>query len=157
MTVKKRFCSRVTTNSSATLWGALLACGFFIGANGCRETEGVAVYPVRGIVLYRGEPAAGAKVVIYATDRDDPRIPFPTGVVQPDGSFQLTSYEANDGAPAGDYRVTVVWPEPIPAGVNAETYSPRDRLGGRYAEPEKSGLEATVTEGENVLEPFDLN
>jgi hypothetical protein len=124
--------------------------------SGCRDSGQVAVHPVSGKVMHRGEPAVGAKVVLYAVDRQDPTIPFPTGVVESDGSFRLTSYQESDGAPAGKFRVAVSWPEPIPAGENAETFSPRDRLRDRYSNPEKSGLEVTIVRGENVLEPFEL-
>lgn len=124
---------------------------------GCGDSGNrVDVHPVSGKVLHRGGPATGAKVVLYATERPDSTTPFPSAVVQPDGSFTLTSYTVGDGAPAGKYKVTVVWPEPIPPGVHAESHSPADRLGGRYSNPDQSKLEVTVTEGENELEPFNL-
>ena len=131
--------------------------GWFILFGGCGESNNrVAVYPVRGKVIYRGEPAAGAKVVLYAVEPRDSNTPIPEGEVQEDGAFRLTSYEEGDGAPAGRYKATVVWNEPIPPGMHAESFSPRDRLGGRYSDPNRSGLTATVTEGNNVLEPFEL-
>jgi hypothetical protein len=114
------------------------------------------VHPVRGQVFYRGTPAEGAKVVLYDTNRQDATTPFPTDVVQADGTFRLTSYEEGDGAPAGTYKATVIWLEPIPEGVNREMYSPADRLGGLYSNPERSPFEVTIVEGVNELEPFEL-
>lgn len=136
---------------------SLLLC-LAVGATaGCGESEDqFAVHPVRGEVTYRGKPAEGAKVVFYATERRSDRLPFPTGDVQEDGRFELTSYKQGDGAPSGTYNVAITWPEPIPAGANKEVYSPRDRLRGRYAKPEESGLQAVVAEGENTLQPFRL-
>ena len=133
--------------------GAVLA----LSALGCGNSDDrVAVYPVRGTAFYRGAPAEGAKITLYDVDRKDATIPFPSGEVQPDGTFRLTSYQAGDGAPASTYKVTVIWREPMPEGVNPEMYSPADRLGGRYSDPERSTLEVTVTKGDNVLEPFQL-
>jgi hypothetical protein len=124
---------------------------------GCGKKNGIAVYPVKGTVRHAGAPAAGAKVVLYAIDRQDATIPFPTGIVQSDGSFTLTSYSEGDGAPAGAYNVAVEWHEPIPAGTNRETFTPHDRLRGKFANPERSNLKATVEAGDNELPPFELN
>lgn len=125
---------------------------------GCGGSDQIAVHPVSGKVLVEGQPAAGATVVFYATDIEirGPHTPIPKAEVQPDGSFRLTSFGEGDGAPLGTYNVTIEWREPIPEGVNREMHTPRDRLGGKYANPEQSGLEATVAEGANVLEPFAL-
>jgi hypothetical protein len=124
---------------------------------GCGKHTTVSVYPVQGTVRYSGAPASGAKVVLYATDRHDATIPFPTGIAQSDGSFKLSSYKDGDGAPAGTYNVAIEWLEPIPAGVNREMFTPSDRLHGKYANPERSNLKVTVEEGRNDLPPFDLN
>jgi hypothetical protein len=150
----------MTNNKALSPPGVLALMGALGGLMllaGCGDSQdGVPVYPARGTVLYQGAPAEGAKVVLYDTNRQDPKAPFPTGEVQPDGTFRLTSYEEGDGAPAGTYKVTITWLEPIPEGVNREMYSPADRLGGRYANPEQSPLEVTIVEGNNELEPLEL-
>ena len=74
------------------------------------------------------------------------------------GKFVLWTYERGDGAPAGEYDVTVVWrgkltgddvhPDEADAGP--------DKLKGRYAEPAKSGLTATIASGKNELPAFQL-
>jgi len=138
-------CLRNSTFAALTL--------FFIGCG--RETR-TKVYPVSGSVSHAGAPAAGAKIVFYIDDRQDPRTPFPSAVTQDDGTFRLTSYEEGDGAPAGTYRVTVQWFDPIPPGVHKESYSPVDRLRDKYATPDKSNIKVTVAEGENQMTPFEL-
>jgi hypothetical protein len=80
----------------------------------------------------------------------------PHGIVEPEGIFQLKTYRDGDGAPAGDYRVTIEWPSETPRsrsdpGDAGSTPTGPDRLRGRYANPETSGLRATVTDGENEL------
>lgn len=86
----------------------------------------------------------------------------PSGRAGPDGSFTLTSYEEGDGAPAGEYKVTVEWPSEDPNDPSdpddPEGQIPRgpDWLQGRYADPATTSLTATIREGDNLLEPFLL-
>ena len=128
---------------------------------GCAsEDDGrMKVYPASGTVKVNGQPAEGAKVVLYGATpemRGPGTIP-PQGVTDANGVFRLTSYEPNDGSPAGKFNVTVRWPEPIPEGVDEEMYQPKDRLREKYADPETSGLTAEVPEGGGELPPFDLD
>jgi hypothetical protein len=109
------------------------------------------VVPVRGKVLFHGQPAAGASIVFHPADKQDPRPAYPGAEVGPDGSFQLTTYRPNDGAPVGKYVVTVIWLK-VDQG-KVRQYSP---LPGRYSNPATSGLEATITQGSNELPPFQL-
>jgi hypothetical protein len=57
----------------------------------------------------------------------------------------------HDGAPAGEYRVVVEWP----AYRRGRNIGP-DRLMGKFAKPETSGLKATIEPGPNGLPPFEL-
>ena len=105
------------------------------------------VHPVKGKVFVAGKPAVGAFVLFTPVnepaDSPDPR---PRAEVQGDGSFDLFTYEEKDGAPAGDYKVTVLWPG------SEES----DRLQGRYADASSSKLRAKVKDGPNELPPFQL-
>lgn len=78
------------------------------------------------------------------------------GTTEEDGTFSLTSYEPGDGAPIGDYIVTVVWREEIPEGKSLDTFNPKDRLNGRYASPDKSTLNISVPEGGGKLPPIEI-
>jgi len=113
------------------------------------------VFPVRGKITVAGKSADRAQVVFHPVADTGPNTPRPTGTVGPDGTFTLSTYTEGDGAPAGEYAVTVVWPESSSAiGGDADTGG--DRLGGRYANPKTSGLKATVADGPNELSPFVL-
>jgi hypothetical protein len=68
-----------------------------------------------------------------------------------DGKFELRTFRPGDGAPAGEYKVTVSWSGPPSADGSAT-----DRLRGRYATPEKTELTATVADAPNELQPFEL-
>src|SRR3954454_14523350 len=63
--------------------------------------------PVSGQVLVDGKPAPRAQVTFHPTDDKNPA--RPTGQVDEQGRFTLTTERSGDGAPSGEYRVTVVW------------------------------------------------
>lgn len=127
---------------------------------GCQQADDGKVrrVPVDGKLLVEGGPAAGARVVFYPKDDalKGSGMPTPGGTTEEDGTFRLTSYEPGDGAPVGDYVVTVVWREEVPEGQSLDTFQPKDRLNGRYASPEKSGLEVSVPEGGGTLPPIEI-
>jgi hypothetical protein len=107
-------------------------------ASGCGSKK--AVYPVHGMILDgKNKPAKGTVVVFHpvngtATDK-------PVGMVDDKGEFVLTTYKNGDGAPAGDYVVTITRP--------AVKRTPLDRDGGdllrgRYSDPATSKIAFTV-------------
>jgi hypothetical protein len=70
---------------------------------------------VEGIVTLDGNPLAGATITFVP--EQEGRRPA-SGVTDDDGSFELTTFQAGDGALAGDYKVTVSKgvDQPIPEG-----------------------------------------
>ena len=125
---------------------------------GCDDDGRPRPYQVRGLVLVDGKPAGGAKICFYS---DEPwnetwRL-APSGVTDAEGRFTLRTYEPDDGAPAGGYRVTVVWPADPPASATDDEMAPRpDRLRGAAASPRTSGLTATVPVGGGELTPIEV-
>jgi hypothetical protein len=119
----------------------------------CRERryDPVPLYPVRGKVLFNGQPAPGAEVRFHPVTPSEKGIFSPAGRVEADGSFALTTYENKDGAPPGEYTVTVRWDE-----VSYAEGTLPDRLKGRYSDPKKSQWRVRVREGANDLEPFHI-
>jgi hypothetical protein len=100
------------------------------------------VYPVRGKVFYEGTPTPEAEVVFHLIQGKKTRRVadgVADGIVEADGSFRLTTYHAFDGAPAGNYAVTVVWREP---GANGRAGA--NRLPEKYAKAGTSGLRVEV-------------
>ena len=142
---------------------------FCASLSGCGGSGAVPVYPVTGKVFYKGEPAEGALVVFYPVGHEkvskEKVEPRPSGMVDGDGTFKLTTHENNDGARAGDYQISVVWfkgnvfedQEPTFGGPGKEgTAGTKDVLNRKYAEPAKSGLKASVIAGRNELDPIEL-
>jgi hypothetical protein len=100
------------------------------------------VFPVRGQVLdARKKPAAGALVVFHPLRPDPKDAARPVGRVGEDGKFALTTYTEGDGAPVGEYAITITWP-----AAKKTPFDPEgpDQLSGRYSNPERSSLRFTV-------------
>lgn len=116
----------------------------------CGGTDGPKPYPVKGTLLVNGQPAAGATIAFYATQPFGKTI-IPTALTAEDGSFAVTTFKAKDGAPAGEYEVTVTWPEFRKGWQVGE-----DRLNRAFANPKTSGLKVQVEKGDNELPPFEL-
>jgi hypothetical protein len=101
------------------------------------------VYQAGGkVTLPDGTPLAGARVEFQPTD--NLHLISASGEVQPDGTFELTTFSAGDGAVAGEYRVAVMPPRPAgdPDEWVGRPPSPIDR---RYSSFENSGLRFEVS------------
>jgi hypothetical protein len=118
---------------------------------GC-GAKGPALHPVSGKVLVNKKAAEHATVVLHPLNPADPTLPKPRGKVNADGSFTLTTVSVNDGAPAGEYKVTV---EQWLAGTRPDD-PPANRLPAKYASPETSGLTATVAPGATELKVIEI-
>jgi predicted small lipoprotein YifL len=127
----------------------LMIALFALAAAGC-GSKGPVLVPVSGKVLVNGKPAEHAIVVLHPVTASDQ--PKPRGTVATDGSFTLTTNVTGDGAPPGEYRVTV---EQWLAGAKADD-PPTSRLPAKYAKPETSGLTATVTDTATELKTIEI-
>jgi 3',5'-cyclic AMP phosphodiesterase CpdA len=109
--------------------------------------------PVHGWVYYKGSPVPDAYVVFQSVPRKGERGIRADGVAGGDGSFTLSTYKAFDGAPEGDYQVTVVQRRPF---YTIEGNPGPNLLPARYESTRTSGLTAHVTRGKNDI-VFSLN
>jgi hypothetical protein len=100
-----------------------------------------------------GKPVVGAAIVFHPVENPGDSRHKPAGVTDAQGNFSLTTYLENDGAPAGEYAVTMEW-RPVPK-TPLEPEKP-DRLRGKFRDPKTSPFKATVKEGTNELPPFKL-
>jgi hypothetical protein len=116
-----------------------------------------AVYPVRGRVLVDGKPAARALVSFHPVGDGGRDAVHPTGYVDADGRFTLTTYVTGDGAPTGEYRVSVVWLLPTPRGSDGDDGPAWNYLPERYARADATPLKAVVARGGAELPPFELS
>ena len=112
------------------------------------------VHPVRGQVFVEKKPAARGTVTFHPV-ADTPEKFRPTGQIDEQGNFKLTTFKEGDGAPAGDYRVTVVRYLATRRSPNEDPV-PVNHLPPRYGQAETTELRATVGKGNNAIEPFRL-
>lgn len=115
--------------------------------------------PAGGIVNYNGQPVADATVIFVPDGHQHAAV----GRTDSSGRFQLQTFEANDGAVPGEYKVSVRKVEVTSEGASggdddAETEEAEERslLPERYASAESSQLTASVKEGESNDFPFEL-
>ncbi len=103
--------------------------------------------PTRGKAFFEGSPMAWA-VVQLAGESGDAKGVKSSGIIEADGSFRVTTYALNDGAPAGDYAVTITWRE---LGKDGRQRNGAQLLPPRYLAAKTSELRATIREGANGL------
>ena len=115
-----------------TLVIAPLALTALLMASCSKDSSRKPTFPVTGkVVLPGGKPVEHATVVLHPVDEAGPEAVKPRGKVGPDGTFTITTYEGQDGAPAGQYRVTVeLW---LTSGKCDE--GPTSRLPQNYSGP----------------------
>ena len=120
--------------------------------------------PASGKVLQGTKPATGALVTLYpaASIGEEAKNLRPNGVVDEQGAYTISSYVAGDGAPAGEWTVPIVWPDPkvdekTRKALEEEGNSVPDVFQGRFSKPETSPWKVTIAEGENSLPPIDLS
>jgi hypothetical protein len=101
------------------------------------------LYAVEGKVLVNGEPAANLNVAFHPLDSDK-NLFCPVGRTNSKGIFHLMTRCDADGAPAGEYSVTFVWPDGLIDECECVDPSPHDRLKGLYAKADQSTFQVNV-------------
>lgn len=119
--------------------------------------EKLPVVSAGGTVTYQGKPVADASVSFQHSEGKVSA----TGKTDAQGKFKLSTYGADDGAPAGKYRVTVavsgvkeIEPgvlAPIPEGGVQSPIPPK------YSNPTESGLDVEVPAAGSSDLKVDLN
>lgn len=137
----KRLAGGILASAVAVM--ALLGCG---GEGGPKGPEKQKTVPANGIVKYQGKAVPNASVVFQALDGKVAS----HGTTDGAGSFRLSTYGSEDGAPVGRYKVTVAagGPKEIEPGV-----LPDEPPGGfkspiptKYANPNTTDILLEVTE-----------
>lgn len=127
---------------------------------GCSEQR--ELIPVSGKITLDGKPVTAGTIKFYPVDGGR----MTRGGIQPDGSYQLSSFEQGDGTAPGAYKVTIeamknqsgqkATPSTEPKvdkfgyGVDERSEAPEQELElllpKKYLSPEQTPLEATVEE-----------
>lgn len=105
------------------------------------------VYKTTGRVTWSGSPAAGATVTLQSLTLNLTA----SGETDRDGLFTLTTWRPGDGAVAGEHAVTITSFQTTGRAPEGYLIEVND-MPPKYADPEKSGLTATINaKGKNVL------
>ena len=132
-------------------WFLAFAIGPILVA-GCSNETRVPVFPVSGKVIFQGKPPVGAQVVLHPVNSSDNTGVAPSGTVKGDGSFAITSYDPDDGAPQGQYVATIEWYKITPeAGGAGPNVIPRN-----YANAKTSPIKVSVNSGSTDIRSITI-
>ena len=123
------------------------------GLPGCGDSKPATVAAGGKVVFRKSIPAAGALVVFHALDpaAEKRNGGKPVATVGEDGTFKLTMYAAGDGAPEGEYGVTVDWQKKAAPGkfsLSGEGGGGTPLLNPKYGNPAVPVFKFTVKKGE---------
>jgi hypothetical protein len=137
------------------LW--LLCCAALaLAGAGCGDGRR-SVYPVSGQVFAGKDkkPAVGAMVVFHPV-KEEGQVYKPNGIVDDNGRFTLTTYVQGDGAPVGEYVVTLEW-APAKKKTGMKDADGPDLLKGAYSDRNNPKLSRfTVQSGANEVPVIQL-
>jgi len=131
---------------------------FVLASVGCSQQISIPqTVPVRGMVASHQKPVPGVTVKFHP-QFDMGRVKFiPNGETDREGMFTLSTGEGGNGAPLGDYVVTLeklkVTHDPQQSSIEVEV----DEWQGKYADPATSTWKVTVKDGTNDLKPFEID
>jgi len=128
---------------------------FMLSTISCSK-QGLELHPVSGEVMFNGKAPEGAVVYLNPTGGIAMLETLPTGVVTADGKFIIGTIEPGDGAPAGDYNVSIAWYPPNLQEILIATGKAPSLLPPHLSDPKTSGLKIQVKEGSNEIPVFKL-
>jgi len=128
-------CSGWWATSLRVALAALVFC-----ASGCKEasTTRLPVFPVTGRVVFKDKPLENALVVLHPKAAAGSGVLPARATTDREGNFQLATYDAKDGAIAGEYVITI---QHFPLVKKGESFEPGpNSLPPKLAKPETSDL-----------------
>lgn len=110
-------------------------------------------YRAGGKVVFKdGSPVPGGRIelspIAPTADASGKGPPHPTGVIEKDGTFRLTTYDPFDGAPLGRYRTIVL---ELQYETKIGQSPPRPVIDPKYSRYDTSGLEVEILPCANDL------
>ena len=162
--MKTFFCvPTANTRSRMTLLSAFTMAGLALALVGCSKRPGDrgTLYPAEGQVFLDKEPLVGALVVLYPQGLSDAKAVASRAQTSPDGRFRVSTFGTADGAPEGEYAVTVIHYPMQKQSDGGYAAGPND-LPKKYASPTTSDLRVQIGEGKStlpaiVLQPLKRN
>jgi hypothetical protein len=149
-------------NAARTLnWQMMLACLTLLVLPGCGGGGGPSLVKAKGKLSVDGTPASGAILLFHPESSSGGNVA--SAIADESGMYSpLTGVD--EGIAEGEYRVTVVWPDPkfksgsegVKFGV-AESKDPPDLLKGRFVAKDKSKLTVVISKSNVELKPLEIS
>jgi hypothetical protein len=137
--------SRVTLGALSLVLLAAIGCG-----SGGPAADRVPVFPVEGSITLKGQPMPGAVITLHPKAPHE-KAPLPRGEITKDGVLKVSTYNGGDGAPAGEYTVTVQWYKLVKNG--ADVVAGPNVVPAKYGQARSSNLVVKVAEaGPNSID-----
>jgi hypothetical protein len=128
---------------------ALLAAFCFSACAKEPQGDRKPVQPITGTVTVDGKPGKDIFVYLNPKTPDAAHPVRPYAQVDEEGKFTISTYEQGDGAPEGEYVVTLEW---LNYNIVQNQWGGPDKLKNKYSDPQKSGITVRV-EGKPVEMP----
>lgn len=119
------------------------------------EPHDSGMYAVTGAVQIEQGVPSGAFLVLHPVHRHATLKALPRATVGPTGRFEVGTYDRADGAPEGDYVVTIEWRPLVKQG--EESIPGPNVLPLEYSKPDTSRLRVRVARGANEVGPLHIS
>lgn len=126
---------------------ALIGCVVATPACSSKKIVERPTFPIKGQVLFEGQPLRDALVVFHPPASGDSQPLRSMARTDANGYFEMSTYKEKDGVPAGSYLVSVV-KQDEDTGIHL--------IPPMYADSASSGLRIEVREGSNEPQTFRL-
>lgn len=131
-----------------------------LSVSGCGDQLRQPTYEASGEIRLNGRPLPNATIVLHAVDKSQFKwAELPQATTNDEGKFSLHTYDSNDGAPAGEYKVGIaVFGRTVEIGDDQVVHDKNERLlPTKYNSPDTSGLTMTIAPTKNELPPLELS
>lgn len=143
--------SRWKVFGHAMLAGCVIA--FLTGCGG--GDARLPVHPVEGVITRGGKPLANALVALHPKVKPAKGDSIaPNGQTDENGVFKVSTYDANDGAPEGEYAVTVQYYQPVKTANGIEPGP--NVLSPKLADAATTDITVKIVAGPNKLEAIEV-
>jgi hypothetical protein len=144
--MKNWFSDRFTT------W-RIVASGLIVLSVGCNSENRVATGTVSGVVTYNGDPLQIGSLLFVPVGGG----PSAEANIGTDGSFEMGTYDDDDGAVLGEHQVMITaFTAPGGSGLPEDVIdgdgAPVSVIPDFYGDLEKSGLKVDVKSGDNKID-----
>jgi tetratricopeptide (TPR) repeat protein len=136
---------------ASTIAAGLLLIYFCFPVSLFGKSDRVRVYEAQGKIEFQGKPITNAAIFLHPVGVNDVSFPRPRATVKADGTFVVGTYTKDDGAPVGEYKLTVAWFD-MESG-----HMPRNLLPPKYSKPESSTVTVRIQDGKNQFSPIKLS